>query len=236
MQVLHVSYTYHPWAFTTREPNRHRKSIANHTLDVNAPKNAAVLGTAASCSSGSAHHAWSVATWWLIPPLAGRYLLSYRCSKKRRSTGYYGVLTFWLRESRLERDDMVVNPACGGTLPTELSQLVVIEVSLNAALLDLLLQKHGFGACRRFSTPDAVPRPRESLCGLAAPVIRVVVLADTPFEVVRLAAEVAAGRGTLEDIDMERIAAPQKKRRSTGYYGVLTFWLREQDSNLRHGG
>ena len=77
----------------------------------------------------------------------------------------------------------MVNPAWGGTLPIEVTQ-----VSSNPSTLDPSFQPGRFASIETTLRPNELPRSFDSLGGLGEMVGRVIVLADPSFQITRLAA------------------------------------------------
>ncbi|HYA94142.1 MAG TPA: hypothetical protein VEK32_21845 [Thermodesulfobacteriota bacterium] len=62
--------------------------------------------------------------------------------------------------SRSKRDNLVVNPASGGTPPME-----IVQITADATLLDSQFQLHGATAVGTLTSPKKFPRTLESLGG-----------------------------------------------------------------------
>jgi hypothetical protein len=79
---------------------------------------------------------------------------------------------------------------------------LVLKKSGDAAFLDSAFKFQGLCPVLDNRTPDVVPWSGLSLGGVCEGMVRVVVLPNSPFQVIGLAAVVATGGGASEDVDV----------------------------------
>ena len=108
--------------------------------------------------------------------------------------------------SKTRTCDLVVNPACGGTLPTEL--LWIGDESADSTFFDLLFTGHGAGTGGVCLAPYQHPRPFKTFCRLGENVLGIIMLADPPLYIARGATVEAPGRFALNDVDPIQKATP----------------------------
>ncbi len=91
----------------------------------------------------------------------------------------------WLRDPRLQREfrcasagELVVNSACGGTLPAD-----IVQETTYSAFLNLPLLPHSLGSCSMLAMPDQFPWAFKAFGCLASGIFRVIMLANTSFHI-----------------------------------------------------
>lgn len=125
-----------------------------------------------------------------------------------RSRWLLGILNNLSEKMNCQGNRAVLNKSSGCflyELPLATpNELLLFEISFDAALFDFHFQDYRVASCQIFSRPDQSPWPRKAFGRLRAAIIRIVVPGDAIGEIGCRSAVVSTGGCALQNIDVIR--------------------------------